>query len=244
MRFMQLNPARGRKPTFKHPRVVSPMARFMQLNPARGRKHELAPEVPVPWYQPGLCSSTPRGDGNHSQLASSCSSRSNGLCSSTPRGDGNNSILDEISSISNLKVYAAQPREGTETSTDVNTSLNCIEIGLCSSTPRGDGNGEEACHPPPPAEGFMQLNPARGRKLVNGIVYCPGPLIDGLCSSTPRGDGNAAADQSFFHLLFMVYAAQPCEGTETQRPHLKYKATLAHLVYAAQPREGTETERV
>ena len=36
-----------------------------------------------------------------------------GLCSSTPRGDGNNPFDD--CPIENIRVYAAQPREGTET---------------------------------------------------------------------------------------------------------------------------------
>ena len=61
----------------------------------------------------------------------------------------------------------------------------------------------------------MQLNPARGRKLV--IVYRNDPVED------PP-----------------VYAAQPREGTETSHcdAHLPRKVLL---VYAAQPREGTET---
>ena len=39
-----------------------------------------------------------------------------------------------------FRVYAAQPREGTETIFDIiHNSLN-LTFGLCSSTPRGDGN--------------------------------------------------------------------------------------------------------
>ena len=37
-------------------------------------------------------------------------------------------------------VYAAQPREGTETWTSTNRAGAVIMTGLCSSTPRGDGN--------------------------------------------------------------------------------------------------------
>ena len=37
-----------------------------------------------------------------------------GLCSSTPRGDGNTET-DGVISGQGIEVYAAQPREGTET---------------------------------------------------------------------------------------------------------------------------------
>ena len=37
-----------------------------------------------------------------------------GLCSSTPRGDGNFEFFT-LTPITSRKVYAAQPREGTET---------------------------------------------------------------------------------------------------------------------------------
>ena len=59
----------------------------------------------------------------------------------------------------------------------------------------------------------MQLNPARGRKLVD--------------------DGNFVWRQ-------MVYAAQPREGTETCYIP-RQQASGIDMVYAAQPREGTET---
>ena len=65
-----------------------------------------------------------------------------------------------------------------------------MTLGLCSSTPRGDGNSKFVtkyfiifC------QRFMQLNPARGRKHELGFV-------------------NNKEDT-------MVYAAQPREGTET-----------------------------
>ena len=69
--------------------------------------------------------------------------------------------------VDNVQVYAAQPREGTET------------------RPR-------RCRAHLPSHWFMQLNPARGRKLAElppGLVGSP----LGLCSSTPRGDGNKTA---------------------------------------------------
>ena len=39
-----------------------------------------------------------------------------------------------------MKVYAAQPREGTETVQDLGAIKCFLSPGLCSSTPRGDGN--------------------------------------------------------------------------------------------------------
>ena len=38
-----------------------------------------------------------------------------GLCSSTPRGDGNHQTVELVGRSSAIRVYAAQPREGTET---------------------------------------------------------------------------------------------------------------------------------
>ena len=61
----------------------------------------------------------------------------------------------------------------------------------------------------------MQLNPARGRKLV----------VDG--EEVLNG--------------IRVYAAQPREGTETFE-FLKVSFRPSRGVYAAQPREGTETK--
>ena len=138
-----------------------------------------------------------------------------GLCSSTPRGDGNKPCLYVSPWATYKLVYAAQPREGTETAHDLVISVKDIEHGLCSSTPRGDGNrvrlvvsGSQhiSVYAAQPREGtetdipifdvsphlcyrFMQLNPARGRKLW-------------LMALATR-------------LGIPVYAAQPREGTET-----------------------------
>ena len=84
-------------------------------------------------------------------------------------------------------VYAAQPREGTETPAER--------------------------HIPSLHTWFMQLNPARGRKLDYLGASLGIPLL-GLCSSTPRGDGNRKTMQ-LVNLTPQVYAAQPREGTET-----------------------------
>ena len=62
-------------------------------------------------------------------------------------------------------VYAAQPREGTET-----LHILWEQQPACSR--------------------FMQLNPARGRKRLNRWDEDDPHTFIGLCSSTPRGDGN------------------------------------------------------
>ena len=85
----------------------------MQLNPARGRKPEEL-DIVACTIQYGLCSSTPRGDGNRS-VEKPTTPLIKGLCSSTPRGDGN-------------------------FFRDLRATLSQRSLGLCSSTPRGDGN--------------------------------------------------------------------------------------------------------
>ena len=111
--FMQLNPARGRKPVAMPRDSGGYQMRFMQLNPARGRKQSLDGVTHIEDMgavyaaQPregtetmkltttlarlvaGLCSSTPRGDGNQTGPAYHACRDIQGLCSSTPRGDGN-----------------------------------------------------------------------------------------------------------------------------------------------------------
>ena len=189
---MQLNPARGRKPV--SPRLWLPQlsyTRFMQLNPARGRKLKTAITGTSDAKSKGLCSSTPRGDGNEkvknyakisfstvyaAQPRKGTETRRRcfvviatqvwGLCSSTPRGDGNSPRSKLKASFTNT-VYAAQPREGTE------TPASCTR----------HGGGWREVYAAQPREGtetdryliplrhlhiirFMQLNPARGRKQL------------------------------------------------------------------------------
>ena len=65
----------------------------MQLNPARGRKLVDINHSSMTFESDGLCSSTPRGDGNWNGAATAETFQSQvGLCSSTPRGDGNFSL--------------------------------------------------------------------------------------------------------------------------------------------------------
>ena len=87
----------------------------------------------------------------------------------------------------------------------------------------------------------MQLNPARGRKL--GCVLYDVLVIDqGFMQLNPaRGRKPATQSTTNWHSSGVgVYAAQPREGTETNRL-IANQTTLMVAVYAAQPREGTET---
>ena len=210
-RFMQLNPARGRKQAgcrrrachnrglcSSTPRgdgnctctttrgIPQPTSRFMQLNPARGRKRSKISLQRVA-IRFGLCSSTPRGDGNISQRSpSSSAGQLPGLCSSTPRGDGNPFRGGGFKIIFSL-VYAAQPREGTETRLLRSFPRGLYRRGLCSSTPRGDGN--------------------RGICLdVLAVSY------RGLCSSTPRGDGNIYMSEQVQHDDVRFMQLNPARG--------------------------------
>ena len=163
----------------------------MQLNPARGRKHWSINTICANPQTYGLCSSTPRGDGNLiDPLRVATMPLGDGLCSSTPRGDGNLLNIAHNPHPHWRGLCSSTPRG------DGNYELHFLSpfrlSGLCSSTPRGDGNLPNSRFPrSEPGRRFMQLNPARGRKLdaVLGAVLAHQDT-DGLCSSTPRGDGN------------------------------------------------------
>ena len=186
--FMQLNPARGRKLSPSALRSIPRNPTVYAAQPREGtetwgsesanlllRYHRVYAAQPregtetwsmtrtLSTSQPGLCSSTPRGDGNLTVYLSSLQPMQTGLCSSTPRGDGNSSE---------------------------NPRFQLLMSGLCSSTPRGDGNSYEQSMVNLCFLRFMQLNPARGRKLKGPTNAIPGNLN-------------------------VVYAAQPREGTET-----------------------------
>ena len=137
--FMQLNPARGRKLPYSPSHFIK-SPRFMQLNPARGRKRA-SPSVLM-------------------------------------ARDG-------------LTVYAAQPREGTETWRN-HRRLPTTLVGFMQLNPaRGRKLRYSFVYVTSPVgERFMQLNPARGRKR-NPQILVTDQIKIGLCSSTPRGDGNS-----------------------------------------------------
>ena len=91
-------------------------------------------------------------------------------------------------------VYAAQPREGTETLPGYRPIQHDLPGFMQLNPARGrklEGLHEEQHGP----ARFMQLNPARGRKLKHIVI------------DSPWAD--------------VVYAAQPREGTETR--HLLHK---------------------
>ena len=114
-------------------------------------------------------------------------------------------------------VYAAQPREGTETSQECHKVLHLKAHGVYAAQPR---EGTETVvlvglEKKRVLNRFMQLNPARGRKLYRHR-HKQNQYDQGLCSSTPRGDGNLMAKSTIAGAhCFRVYAAQPREGTET-----------------------------
>ena len=114
----------------------------------------------------GLCSSTPRGDGNYVSLP--CLPLCNRLWFmqlNPARGRKRPNPFSAWSARMIARVYAAQPREGTETRRSWTSHLRRGLPGLCSSTPRGDGNAGAAIRFSEYHSRFMQLNPARGRKL-------------------------------------------------------------------------------
>ena len=146
----------------------------------------------------GLCSSTPRGDGNFGRAASSPLRFPCGLCSSTPRGDGNPRRVRHQFVTNCDTVYAAQPREGTETRQCTWSRLSARAVLVYAAQPR---------------EGTETIGDSKAHTL---------PICQGLCSSTPRGDGNQeGGDNESPHNQHKVYAAQPREGTETIRIFLR-----------------------
>ena len=189
---MQLNPARGRKLVLVHDDTLTRRTRFMQLNPARGRKlmHEKQPLLESPKQR-------------FMQL--------------NPARGRKLSAITVLPPSKRTKVYAAQPREGTE------TYRSSEEI-------------------PSYWFRFMQLNPARGRKPHN--QHQSYHKESSVYAAQPReGTETRIWPTASTHARLVVYAAQPREGTETCPTSLVSLLMHAHAVYAAQPREGTETCR-
>ena len=113
----------------------------MQLNPARGRKLPLSTVIVILHYLHGLCSSTPRGDGNQLPVLAEKSKPGHWFMQLNPARGRKLNHLSFSSCLKVIAVYAAQPREGTET------------VAMLR-----DSGGYQT-------PWFMQLNPARGRKL-------------------------------------------------------------------------------
>ena len=189
-RFMQLNPARGRKHlTIDHCLRQIPVMVYA-AQPREGTETRHTDRYRVSCHRLTVYAAQPR-EGTETKYAkiSFYAFAIRGLCSSTPRGDGNARVSRDLQTAVLREVYAAQPREGTETIVCTRRSHWPHVAGLCSSTPRGDGNRTGMrLTPANSPKWFMQLNPARGRKLGGRPTDRDGLL--GLCSSTPRGDGN------------------------------------------------------
>ena len=163
----------------------------MQLNPARGRKlyHLLDRGGPPAAYV--VYAAQPR-EGTETKLKKTTWASSKLVYAAQPREgtetghNGPDTHSEELGMVyaaqpregtetstppsscgrgSPRKVYAAQPREGTETAKLISAKALLHHIGLCSSTPRGDGN-----------------------LIVWRLIVSS--FLRGLCSSTPRGDGN------------------------------------------------------
>ena len=188
--FMQLNPARGRKLAIFDCHSLLVRLRFMQLNPARGRKR-VENKLSLVDNKQGLCSSTPRGDGNLSRDEGAMSPDSTRFMQLNPARGRKRFLSSKLTNTCD-GVYAAQPREGTETDFVLIAYAANTFVGLCSSTPRGDGNSN---HPPnESAESNALVYAAQPREgtetedLYKGSEAYEG---HGLCSSTPRGDGNS-----------------------------------------------------
>ena len=134
----------------------------MQLNPARGRKHVTHFQTFEP-LRKGVYAAQPREGTETGNFVRGKVDQLYLVYAAQPREGTETLPRVARAALWLSKVYAAQPREGTETLSL--RFLGIMVIGLCSSTPRGDGNkrawfGIRLKF----FSRFMQLNPARGRK--------------------------------------------------------------------------------
>ena len=138
--FMQLNPARGWKQVRKE--VV--MGFFDRLvyaaQPREGTETSTQPTRGKNQQHHGLCSSTPRGDGNKKLCTPLPNRAYQGLCSSTPRGDGNRDVAVNHALNSFIGLCSSTPRGDGNNCSATACLTDLASRGLCSSTPRGDGN--------------------------------------------------------------------------------------------------------
>ena len=164
-----------------------------------------------------------------------------GLCSSTPRGDGN--CFGDRRGHDKWRelVYAAQPREGTETIKGYDILAKKKQRRFMQLNPaRGRKRLKRSSGPQTSLSWFMQLNPARGRKPEETPPSPPSKITRFMQLNPARGRKLPEAPAKIPRYPCTVYAAQPREGTETRR-HIPRYARRWRSVYAAQPREGTET---
>ena len=111
----------------------------MQLNPARGRKLD-GLTIRMSQVDQVVYAAQPREGTETNAVCIASSSLPFCVYVSQPR-EGTETPLGSVFLLAVAKVvYAAQPREGTETMPPVPISAFAYLRGLCSSTPRGDGN--------------------------------------------------------------------------------------------------------
>ena len=144
---MQLNPARGRKLKRPYGKGRS-YAKVYAAQPREGTETVLPVSQTRHQRMLGLCSSTPRGDGNSDGSAANCAHKSRGLCSSTPRGDGNTISALVLGFPFSVRFMQLNPARGRK--------LVAHLARQSALVPR-----------------FMQLNPARGRKHLNIENFLP-----------------------------------------------------------------------
>ena len=99
-----------------------------------------------------------------------------GLCSSTPRGDGNCAFPRTTTWRTRCMVYAAQPREGTETRRQKRRGEPTATAGLCTPTPRGDGKRPQP-HASFPTLGARSNSLLRDSRAHDGTPPCPNPVV-------------------------------------------------------------------
>ena len=187
----------------------------MQLNPARGRKLCLSTRLPPPLPYPRFMQLNPaRGRKQELQTRVECGTYVIKVYAAQPReGTETLTITADDGNLMGREVYAAQPREGTETVTD--TTRPC-----------------DACR-------FMQLNPARGRKLSS--TYQLTRDNDRFMQLNPAR-GRKPLNFSFRQWrIDCVYAAQPREGTETMDNRPKDTHAVKTSLCSSTPRGDGNT---
>ena len=159
---MQLNPARGRKLIQRRSSITAAMSAVYAAQPREGTE-----TVCITLTRNNMLhmvyAAQPR-EGTETRNFRVQSYLPISVYAAQPREGTETSALESLSGAIIL-VYAAQPREGTETQSPITSAAYSNKVGLCSSTPRGDGN---------------MARPPEDRTSPES----------GLCSSTPRGDGN------------------------------------------------------
>ena len=139
-RFMQLNPARGRKLKIVDHKHATPSNRFMQLNPARGRKRIEIIAGLRQVFNRFMQLNPARGRKLTLIFFILNSFNKPRFMQLNPARGRKPSSLNSWQFLSSLRFMQLNPARGRKH--DVSTVGNGSRSarGLCSSTPRGDGN--------------------------------------------------------------------------------------------------------